>query len=87
MPVQIEEKFIAELRRISILLALNMTKGQSQREKIEILAGVGFQPKEIAEILGTTAGTVSVTLTRSRKDRRGEQRNEEEADHENSALA
>lgn len=69
MPTDINEQLVIELRRISVLLALNLAKGQSQREQIYILARVGFQPKEIADILDTTANTVSVALSRSRKGR------------------
>lgn len=68
MPATINEQLIAELRRISILLALNLTKGQPQSDQIEVLATVGFKPKEIADILDTTPNTVSVTL--SRRERR-----------------
>ena len=69
MPTDINEQLVIELRRISVLLALNLAKGQSQREQVYLLARVGFQPKEIADILGTTANTVSVALSRSRKGR------------------
>ena len=67
MTVDPSEKLVAELKRISILLALNITKDQSQRQQIEFLANVGFQPREIAEILHTTPNTVHVTLSIHRK--------------------
>lgn len=39
----------------------------TQREKILFLSKAGLPPKEIADILGTTANTVSVALSKSRK--------------------
>ncbi len=70
MPKVMEEEILRELKRISTLLALNLTKELTQREQVEILDNAGFQPKEIAEILRTTPNTVSVTLAKSRKERR-----------------
>jgi len=39
----------------------------SQKEKILFLSRVGMQPKEIADILGTSSNFVSVTLSKIRK--------------------
>jgi DNA-binding NarL/FixJ family response regulator len=44
-----------------------LIKEITQARKIEILSSVGLAPKEIAEILGTTPNTVSVTLSGIRK--------------------
>lgn len=66
-----EEEILQELRRISKLLALAATKDQSQRDRIALLSSIGFQPKEIADLLGTTPGTVSVTLSIMKKKGRG----------------
>ena len=85
MPIDVSEKLVIELQRISVLLALNLTKGQSQREQIEILSRIGFQPKEIAKILDTTTNTVSVALARSRKVRRGAVKQAEESQEESEA--
>ena len=85
MPIDVSEKLVIELQRISVLLALNLTKGQSQREQIEILSRIGFQPKEIAKILDTTTNTVSVALARSRKVRRGTVKQAEESQEESEA--
>jgi len=64
------EVFFKELQRITRLLVVIATKGQTQREKIETLSGIGFQPKEIADILGTTSNTVRVALVNIRKGAR-----------------
>lgn len=61
------EEILQELQRISKLLALTVTRELKQREKIELLSSIGFQPKEIANLIGTTPGTVSVTLVNIRK--------------------
>lgn len=58
------EGIVAELRRISRLLAATSLRDLNQREKIELLSTVGFPPKEIAELIGTTPNTVSVTLVK-----------------------
>ena len=39
----------------------------TQREKIAFLHKVGLPPKAIADILGTTANSVSVALSKSKK--------------------
>ena len=38
-----------------------------KREQIELLSKSGFQPKEIAELIGTTPNTVRVGLAALRK--------------------
>lgn len=58
---------LSELRRIVRLMTLSITKELSQREQIALLSTAGFQPKEIAELIGTTPNTVSVTLAHIRK--------------------
>jgi len=58
---------LEELQKITKLLVLNSTKDLSQTEAIETMSKIGFQPKEIAELLGTTANTVRVTLSQRRK--------------------
>ena len=61
----------SELRRIGRLLTLLVTKDLSQKDKIALLSTAGLQPKEIAELIGTTPNTVSVTLAQIRKDQAG----------------
>ena len=55
-----------QLEKLTRLLALLVVKGESQVEKIKVLAGAGFASGEIAELLGTTSNTVSVTLSKLR---------------------
>ncbi len=52
------------------LSALSACGDKSQKEKIQLLASVGMQPKAIAELLGTTANTVNVTLSGLRKKKK-----------------
>ena len=49
------------------LAALLLVGDRTQQEKIMILSGAGFQPKEIADICGTTGNTVNVALSTMRK--------------------
>jgi DNA-directed RNA polymerase specialized sigma24 family protein len=49
------------------LVALLLVQNKSQQEQCLLLSRAGFQPKEIASVLGTTPNTVSVTLSASRR--------------------
>jgi DNA-binding CsgD family transcriptional regulator len=49
------------------LVACGLIANKSQREQIEMLSRIGFPPKEIAGLIGTTSNTVSVNLTAIRK--------------------
>jgi DNA-binding NarL/FixJ family response regulator len=49
------------------LTAVSLVKGLPQREAIQLLSRGGFLPKQIAELLGTSANTVSVELSKERK--------------------
>lgn len=49
------------------LLALSIVADKKQNEKIMMLSDAGFQPKDIADICGTTANTVRVALSTMRK--------------------
>jgi DNA-directed RNA polymerase specialized sigma24 family protein len=57
------------------LLAVLASAGESSlRDKSKVLARAGLKPSDIAEVLGTTANTVRVELSRQRKEsRRGKQ--------------
>ena len=65
-----ETKMLLELQRMSKLLALNLVKDLKSTEKYKILYNAGYQPKEIAEILNTTPNTVSVELSKLKKNLR-----------------
>jgi len=62
---------LEELKKITKLLSLlNIKDSTNQREQIAKLNSSGFQPKEIAEMLNTTPGTVSTALTNLRKNQK-----------------
>lgn len=58
---------LSELQKITKLLLFSLTKDLSQTEAIKMMSKFGFQPKDIAFLLGTTGNTVRVTLSRKRK--------------------
>ncbi len=53
------------------LLALLVTQNEQtdSKKRMWILRSIGFQPKEIAEILGTTSNYVNKTLSEYRKEK------------------
>jgi hypothetical protein len=63
-----EDEILVELRKMTRLLSVIATKGLSQRDQIAALDHVGFAPKDIAELVGTTRNTVSVYLSAIRKE-------------------
>ena len=65
-----QRNILHELKIIKGLLAQNLLAGNSQTKQISKLDSIGLQPKEIAEILGTTSNTVNVALNRIRKSKR-----------------
>jgi len=60
----------AKLDTIIKLMVMGMTQGKSQAEQIRLLSTAGFQPKEIAETIGTSPNVVRVTLSNLRKQQR-----------------
>jgi CRP-like cAMP-binding protein len=58
---------VSELRVIRRLLALSLIEGKKNREQIAILAAAGMDRHEIAELVGTTANTVSVEISTLKK--------------------
>ncbi len=67
MDKPMHDELLKELRRITKLLTLIATKDQKQRDQIRILDSLNFQPREIAELLGTSANAVRVSLHSIRK--------------------
>ena len=59
----IEQKLDVIIR----LMAISMTADKSQSEQIILLNKANFQPKEIADLLGTTPNAVSVSLSKMRR--------------------
>jgi DNA-binding CsgD family transcriptional regulator len=66
--MSVEETTAEQLGRIVRLLTILVTRDMSQRDQIVLLASARFQPKEIAELIGTTPNTVSVTLSTIRRE-------------------
>jgi len=69
-----ENEQLAEIsRKLDVLIRLSalqlVQNSERQKDQIASLADAGFQPKQIAEILGTTSNTVSVSLNAIKKDR------------------
>jgi hypothetical protein len=62
-----DSELFSEIKKVVRLLSLIAVGDRKQIDQIERLSKAGFQPKEIAELLGTTANTVSVALTKIKK--------------------
>ncbi len=74
MNLDYEQKLENELRIVRRLLALSLIEGKKQREQIALLATAGMDRHEIAELVGTTAGTVSVEISNLKKRKSEESR-------------
>lgn len=61
------DEILNEIKKLNKLLVLILMKDFKKNEKILFLNSSGFPPKEIAEILGTTSNSISVTLNRLKK--------------------
>jgi CRP-like cAMP-binding protein len=57
----------SELKIVRRLLALSLIEGKKKREQIELLAAAGMDRHDIAELVGTTAGSVSVEISNLKK--------------------
>jgi hypothetical protein len=60
---------LTRLDMLNRLMAYSILEGKNQNEQLYTLSKAGFQPKYIAEMLGTTANTVRVQLSKLRKAR------------------
>ncbi len=63
MPKSFEELVLAKLDNVLRVLTVSVTQGMKQTEQIALLDRLGFPPKEIAALLGTTSNTVNVALS------------------------
>jgi DNA-binding CsgD family transcriptional regulator len=62
------EEILARLDTLIRLQALSVvSRLESSKEKIAFLGAAGMEVKQIADLLGTTANSVSVTLFKARK--------------------
>jgi DNA-binding CsgD family transcriptional regulator len=60
-------ELLQRLDKIARLIAVSIIADRKQRDQIRILWRAGLQPKEIADLLGTTRNTVSVELSAMRR--------------------
>ncbi|MFN2588700.1 MAG: helix-turn-helix transcriptional regulator [Actinomycetota bacterium] len=66
--VEVNEKAVLKkLDQLVRLMSLSLVEGKKQADQIALLSKSGFQPKEIADLLGTTPNTVRVALSNMRK--------------------
>ena len=61
-----DDPVVQRLDRLGKLLALLVSEGRTKTEAMLRLSSVGFGPKEIADLLGSTPNAVSVTLHQAR---------------------
>ena len=77
-PIELKD-LLTQLKITNKLLAVQLKGEMNQQELIGQLSTTGAVPKEIAELLNTTPGTVNVALSRLRKSKpKKEKKNEEE---------
>ncbi len=62
------------LDQVVRLLAILAVSDKKQRDQISVLSRAGLDRHEIAEILGTTPGTVSVELSNLKKSSKKEKK-------------
>ena len=67
MDQEFEMKLEEKLDRVVRLLGVIAVRGLPQLQQIATLSRIGFSPKEIAEVAGTTPNTVRVALVSIRK--------------------
>ena len=59
----INKEILDELKKISKLMALQALKNESHSKKVALLDEVGFEPIEIALLIGDTPGRVRRLLS------------------------
>jgi len=64
------QAYVRVTQKLTNVLALLLVTGKPQPEQISLLSAAGFAPAEIGPLLGTTRNTVSVILSKQRKERR-----------------
>lgn len=63
---EILQSIEGKLDQMLRLAALQLTSNMKQVQAIQTLSAAGFERKLIADLLGTTPGTVSVTLAKAK---------------------
>jgi hypothetical protein len=77
----------AKLDRVAKLLAISLVKDlKTQKEQTAFLSDAGFQPKDIANILSTSSGTVRVALHAIRKERASKEAEAAPSEHPAEAI-
>jgi len=70
MPKSEQEQILSRLNMISKLLAFQLVREMPTREQqVDLLDAVGYSPREIGDMLGIKAGTVTTTLFNVRQKR------------------
>jgi DNA-binding NarL/FixJ family response regulator len=64
---ELDEALINELGFIRRLLALSLIEGKKRKEQVRLLASAGLGRHEIAELLATSPGAISVEISNLRK--------------------
>lgn len=62
-----DKELLNTLKELVMLLSVYIKRGVSQTILINELSEAGFQPKRIAELIGTTSNTVRVALHQAKK--------------------
>jgi len=65
----LESKIENEFRTVRRLLALALIQGKPKGQQIQLLSDAGMERQEIAHLVGTTVGTVSVEVSNLKKRR------------------
>jgi DNA-binding NarL/FixJ family response regulator len=69
-----EAKLGNEFGIVRRLLALALIQGKPKGQQIQLLSDAGMERQEIAQLVGTTVGTVSVEVSNLKKRRSKETR-------------
>ena len=64
-------ELVLQARITNRLLAAQLKSALGQQEMVRLLVGTGASAAEIADVLGTTAATVSTTMQRLKKKTKG----------------
>lgn len=62
-----DKELLQTQKEIVMMLAILAKRGVLQSVLVQEMGSVGFSPKRIAELLGTTSNTVNVALSNARK--------------------
>ena len=64
------EQLLVQAKMTNALLAAQLSLHMTQQDIVGLLRGVGASPQQVAEVLGTSYASVSVSLNRLRKQQR-----------------